>query len=285
MKSPVNTGDFFVMRRFVAICGLINILSIDVAAGAMIGAGFFARIFNVTILPAGFISLGLTVWAIYTADHLLDAKKVQHTASTRRHRFHQKYFSILLVLLVTCISIDVVMILFIRKVVFVYGVYLALIVGVYIIAQKQLWFFKELMGTVLYTAGVLLIPWSLNGATLQSWQLILVLQFALTVWSNILLFSLLDRGRDSKDNHRSFAVYFGEKATQFFLLILFVVFLTLAVADILLFSQTLAAEVLLITMNAVLLFIFIYRNHFKSDEYYRLIGDFIFLFPAVYFLI
>ncbi|MBS1505322.1 MAG: hypothetical protein JSS79_01640 [Bacteroidetes bacterium] len=272
------------MRRLVAGWEIINILSIDVAVGAMIGAGFFAKIFAITVLPAGFASLGLTVWAIYTADHLLDAKKVQHSASTRRHRFHQKYFTPLILLLVAAVLIDVVMILFIRKIVFVYGAYLAIIVGVYILAQKQLWFFKELMATILYTAGVLLIPWSLHEAPLQWWQLIFMLQFALTVWSNILLFSLLDRRRDTKDNHRSFAVYFGDNTTRRVLLILFAGFLAMAVADLVLFPQTIVAETLLIAMNAALLTLFIYRTKFSGNELYRLIGDCIFLFPALYFL-
>lgn len=272
------------MRRLVASWEILNILSIDIAVGAMIGAGFFAKIFAVTVLPAGFTSLGLTVWAIYTADHLLDAKKVQHRASTRRHRFHQKYFIPILILLVVGVIADVVMILFIRKIVFVYGAYLALIVGVYILAQKQLWFFKELMATILYTAGVLLIPWSLHDAPLQGWQLIFMLQFALIVWSNILLFSLLDRTRDAKDNHRSFAVYFGDSITQQVLLMLFIAFLALAITDLVLFPETFRAETLLIAMNAVLVVLFVRRKKFSGNELYRLIGDGVFLFPALYFL-
>ena len=65
---------------------LINILSIDVVAGAVCSALFFARLLQVSLLPYGIISLALTVWIIYTADHLLDAKRVEGVATTRRCR-------------------------------------------------------------------------------------------------------------------------------------------------------------------------------------------------------
>ena len=52
----------------------INILSIDVAIGAVVNARFFAHLFGVPILHQGLISLGLAIWIIYTTDHLLDEK-------------------------------------------------------------------------------------------------------------------------------------------------------------------------------------------------------------------
>jgi len=62
----------------------------------VICASFFARLLDVAILPQGLISLGLTVWIIYTADHLLDAKKFKNKMRlTERHRFHQRHFKVI----------------------------------------------------------------------------------------------------------------------------------------------------------------------------------------------
>ena len=60
------------MSKILRLCQTLNILSIDIAAGAVICCAFFADILGVSVLPYGFITLGLTVWIIYTVDHLLD---------------------------------------------------------------------------------------------------------------------------------------------------------------------------------------------------------------------
>src|SRR4051812_9177927 len=79
---------------------IFNLLSLDVALGAVISAAFLGRILHVNILPQGFILLGIVVWLIYTADHLLDAWSMREAATSERHRFHQKNFiSILIVFL------------------------------------------------------------------------------------------------------------------------------------------------------------------------------------------
>ncbi len=83
------------MREFSRLYGLLNLLSIDVAIGAVCCALFFGRLLQVDILPYGLITLGLTVWVIYCADHLFDAARLKGRASTRRHQFHQDHFWLL----------------------------------------------------------------------------------------------------------------------------------------------------------------------------------------------
>src|SRR5882724_5927551 len=139
---------------------LLNILSLDVAAGAIVSALFFAKIFQVVILPYGMISLGLTVWIIYTADHLIDAREIKQPASTERHRFHQRYFKPLFILLIIAGGIDATQLFFIRKTVFFEGLGLAFLIVVYFLLQRHLRFLKEIIGAVLYTGGVVLIPFS-----------------------------------------------------------------------------------------------------------------------------
>ncbi|HEX8061295.1 MAG TPA: hypothetical protein VF473_10190, partial [Cyclobacteriaceae bacterium] len=58
-----------------------NLLSLDVALGAVISAAFLGRILNVHILPQGYVLLGIIVWLIYTADHLLDAWSMREAAT------------------------------------------------------------------------------------------------------------------------------------------------------------------------------------------------------------
>jgi len=269
------------MKKIFEAYKVINILSLDVAVGAMICSSFFARLTNVKILPQGLISLGLTVWIIYTADHLLDAMKLKHDASTERHRFHQQHFKLLSMVLISAILLDAIQIYFIRSMVFVSGLELAFLVGVYFLIQRQIGFLKELLGTLLYTGGVLLIPYSLN----SQWNLqiiLLIVQFGIIVWINLLLFSWIDKPRDEKDKHRSFATIFGSRFTKTILLFLFVVVSAFVVIQLVLFLQGAKATGILTLMAVVLLIIFLKKDYFEKEDRYRLLGDAVFLLPIIY---
>ena len=144
------------MRYFLKVYRFINLLSIDVAIGSVCCSLFFSKLFKVSVLPYGFISLGLTVWIIYTVDHLLDAKKMQASATTNRHRFHQQHFQLLLSLVIVATGINSILLLFIRKPVLITGIVLVILVILYLLIQHSLKFLKEIFVAVVYTAGVIL---------------------------------------------------------------------------------------------------------------------------------
>ncbi len=180
------------MRAGLRFYQYINILSLDIAAGAVISALFFAQIFNVQIKPYGLLALGLTVWIIYTVDHLRDAKKIKHSASTQRHRFHQQYFYTLTVFVGLAILLDAVTIFFIRRQVFEWGLILFAIVMIYLIVQQYLRFLKEFFIASLYTWGVLLLSITITTITLNITYALLIIQFGLIAWTNLVLFSWFD---------------------------------------------------------------------------------------------
>lgn len=271
------------MKKIVEAYKMINILSLDVAAGTMVCASFFARVMNVKILPQGLISLGLTVWIIYTADHLLDARKLKQDASTERHRFHQRHFRSLTLLLIVVTIINLTQIYFLRSKVFIDGLVLAFLVGIYFLVQQRIPFLKELLGTLLYTGGVVLIPLSVNDQLSLS-NILLILQFGITAWINLLLFSWIDKPRDEKDKHHSFATTFGYKMTKGVLLFLFVVIAVLVAIQFVIFSDMKAAGIISL-MGTILLLIFWRRDYFEKEDRYRLLGDAIFLLPILYLIL
>jgi len=285
LKSPTYRETFLLMRNFVRAYRLLNILSLDIVAGAIICAVFFARIFEVVVLPYGFISLGLTVWVIYTADHLLDAAKLQTTASTPRHRFHQRHFDALLVAALIAAVVDGLQLFYIRTSVFVGGIVLASIVVVYFFIQRRLTFLKESFGAILYAGGVLLIPVSLRQTGLSIMHAMFALQFFLVALTNLLLFSWFDYAPDQRDNHNSFARSFGEAETRRVIKVVFVVNALLTIFQVTAFPASVLPETILTAMNLVLLIIFVNKPYFESDDRYRLVGDAIFLLPLFYILI
>lgn len=273
------------MTYFLRAYRLLNILSLDIVAGAIICAVFFARIFEVVVLPYGFISLGLTVWVIYTADHLLDAGKLHTTASTTRHRFHQQHFDALLVAALIAAVIDGLQLFYIRKSVFVGGIVLAVVVVVYFFIQRRLIFLKESFGAILYAGGVLLIPVSLRQAGFSIMHGMFALQFFLIALTNLLLFSWFDYAPDQRDNHNSFARSFGEKETRLVIRVILVVNAVMTVIQVIAFPVSILAEAVLTGMNIVLFVIFMNKPYFERDDRYRLVGDAIFLLPLFYILI
>jgi 4-hydroxybenzoate polyprenyltransferase len=271
------------MKKILELYKFINILSLDVAAGAVVCTLFFANIMNVKILPQGSISLGLTVWIIYTADHLLDTRKLKQDASTERHRFHQRHFKSLFLLLIIAILVDVSQVYFLRSIVFMDGLFLAFLVGIYFLIQQRIGFLKELLGAILYTAGVLLIPLSVNDQ-LSLPFILLIVQFGTIAWINLLLFSWIDKPMDEKDKHHSFATTFGFVITQRVLLFLFSVIAVLMVIQLLIFPINALAIWILSLMAMFLLWIFLKRDYFEKEDRYRLLGDAVFLLPIIYLI-
>jgi hypothetical protein len=268
------------MRTGLRFYQYINILSLDIAAGAVISAQFFAKIFNVQIKPYGLVALGLTVWIIYTVDHLRDAKKIKHSASTKRHRFHQQYFYTLIVFVSIAILLDVVTIFFIRRPVFEWGLILSAIVMIYLIVQQYLRFLKEFFIASLYTWGVLLLSITITTSTLDRAHGLLIIQFGLIAWTNLVLFSWFDHVFDQRDKQNSLVTILGKRTTIFFLYGLFGVNFLITLVQLVLFTTT-APVLILCLMNIILFLIFTLRVPLAKNDLYRLIGDAVFFVPAL----
>jgi hypothetical protein len=269
------------MRKMISFYALINILSIDVAIGAVLSSLFFSAIFQVTILPYGLAALALTVWIIYTVDHLRDAKVIGPKATSERHRFHFRHQQLLQRIVMVAIVADLAVILFMRKPVFIYGFYLAGFVLIYLIFHRALKFAKELFIAILYGCGVLLPSISVSTIVLQPFHYLLILQFVLTAWINLLVFSFFDYEQDVSERQNSFSTTFGKRTTR-------ITINTISTINIMawIFQQQwpfFTASLVFIMMNAVLLII-LYSYQEKQKITYRCIGDAVFFLPGIYWL-
>jgi|SRR5688572_5720061 len=266
------------MRLIFRLYHHLSILSIDIVAGSIISAMFFAKLFQVQIRPYGLIALGFTVWIIYTADHLRDAKRIKHAASTRRHRFHQQHFQFMSICLLIAILINGVIIFFIRKQVFEFGILLSGVVVVYLIVQQSLRFLKELFIAALYTCGVLLLSITTTHVEITTIHYLIILQFGCMAWTNLVLFSWFDQVFDKHDKQNSFVTVLGSETTEYFLYVLFSFNVCISLVQYFL-GGSLSPIVILSLMNATLFLVFIFRRKLARDDIYRLIGDAAFLIP------
>ena len=267
------------MSEVIKLYRLFNLLSLDVAVGAVIGSLFFAKIFEVAPSVPSLISLGLTVWIIYTIDRLLDIRDVMGEAASERHRFHQRYQTKLVLWLVMIMIIDFGLIFFIPATILKHGIALALVVAMYLLFRKRLHISKELLVAILYTTGVLLPVWPSSNRSADNFLFILL--FFLIALLNLIVFSWFEKKNDIKDNQTSVATITDEKSIRSVLIGLF--FITFSVCSFLTLQRAYYFVALIFfVMTVILLSIFLFKGFFFRNEFYRMAGDGIFFLPLIY---
>jgi hypothetical protein len=271
-----NSNDLimkFIQRGY----RFLNLLSIDVAVGAAMGAAFFAHVLVVELFPQAFIVLGLTVWIIYTSDHLLDAWFLDKPASTPRHLLHQRHFKLLAFMVGIGLLIDVGLVLLIRRQLMVPGIVMSLMCAAYLALNRWLRYVKEVVATLLYSAGVLLPALALN-QVLSVDQKQLIVQFVLIVFINMLLFAKMSYATDLSDKQNSLFTTIGPRASDWLITGSFV---ALGIVMVLPSASDAWIKAVLAVMALTLLVIFLFPVYFRSEERYRLLGDSIFLLPGL----
>ncbi len=255
-------------------------LSIDVALGAVCSALFFAHILQADVTYYSVACLGLSVWIIYTADHLLDAKKIKTSATTNRHRFHQQHFRLLIIIVSIAIAINIVLLFFIRKPALLTGIVLIVLVAMYLLIQHSLKILKEMFVAIVYTTGVMLPAMSNTTMALKEWNWIVIAEFFLVAFLNLIIFSWFDYENDLKDDRVSFATILGKKISNVFINFLFVLSAALWVVT---YSAQPSAFIVL-SMNVVLFIMVFSHSYFAKNDRYRILGDAIFFIPVLVYL-
>ncbi|HEY0654425.1 MAG TPA: hypothetical protein VGD65_14895 [Chryseosolibacter sp.] len=273
------------MSAFLRAYRYVNILSIDTALGAVVCSMFFARLISANVWIYGKLALGLTVWIIYTADHLLDAKKVRGIASSDRHRFHQKHFRTLLMIMLVAVIIDIVVASFMRKALLQYGALLSVVVVLYLLISRFLKMLKEIFIALIYTVGVMLPALADREHLMDQWDMLFMFGFFLVAAANLLIFSWFDVQRDHADGHPSFVTFYGKQKTRMIVYGLFVALVAVAIYLAADRSYELISLGILLLMMTSLVLILRFNEYFAQEDRYRLLGDAVFLLPGLYLLV
>jgi 1,4-dihydroxy-2-naphthoate octaprenyltransferase len=272
-----------IMKQLLQLYRFLNIISLDVALGAVTGAAFFASVFQAPLLPQGMAALGISVWIIYSVDHLMDVYKLRAAASSERHQFHQKHFRTIAAAVVVLTLLDGILIFYVRPDIFNAGMLLAGVVIFYLLFHRWMYPLKEIAGAVLYSGGVLLPALSLHEGPIGGTAVYLMIPFFITALINLILFSLFGLEQDIRDGHLSLVTFIGKRSAQRVLSTLFLIqFAILALLMVCTGYQTESLVIML--MNIVLVTMFVFPEAFKRSDLYRLAGDVIFLFPLPYLI-
>jgi hypothetical protein len=178
-----------------------NVLSLDAPLIALVWQDFLARCYPTALHWPGRAVLGLTVWAIYLADRLLDVRHPASPLESLRHRFYRRNRIFAQTLFALVVSIDLAVTrIWLRPSLFTAGLLLAGAVALYLGAfPLTAWgttAWKKPIAALLFTAGTFLIAWSGTGHPVQelAWP---ALAFCALCLANLLMIERWSQGSAS----------------------------------------------------------------------------------------
>ncbi len=286
--NPASRGFF--MRK---VFRYIQFLSLDVVLGAILSSMFIAALIGVSLTTEILIGLGIAIWLIYTADHLIDAKKIKGEAINPRHAFHQKHFKSIATIGLIAILIGTWNISFLPLETVKFGGILTFCVAVYFVTirladRKSLWH-KEMSAAMIYSFGIFAGPLSLSGDIPYS-TIFLFVQFSIIVILNLFIFPIFEVESDRKDDMKSLAITVGVKRLKGvinFLFVLVFIFTAIGMLELPMLSRGnnwFLGQVIMLLMMGVLLSLMIWPSFFIKHNRYRLFGDGVFYFPLIMLL-
>ncbi len=292
IKTRFICGFFVFFRKAViqvkSFFTLIRILSLDVVVGACISSMFIASYLQVCIPVLHLAALALSVWLIYTADHLADAYQVKHTANSNRHLYHQQHFCTLSIIFLGLLSGGMVLLFYLPARLISWGLLLVALVGIYFLSIRLLPrsknYYKEGMSALLYAVGVFLSPMSLYPFAWSMDIVLVFLQFVLLALANLMIFALYEKNLDEKDGHLSFVLLAGTKKAGWVVYGCLVIIILIVIIVVTVWhaqQPLLLTQGIFLLMAITLLLIMLFPVFFQQKERYRIIGDAVFLFPVL----
>jgi len=259
----------------------IQVLSIDVVAGACISTIYISNLLQSPFSGIVVTALGIAVWLIYTADHLWDAKK-NEAPSTLRHTFHQRYFNLIFGIWIIVAIAGLLVLFLLPSMILKLGTVLLFVVIMYFLMlyfwSEKSALIKEFVIALLYTSGVFVSPIGLGFEMKPLFIFWILSLYFLLAFLNVLIFSIYDESEDRKDGHSSIVLKFGSnKVSQLTKILWFLGLLVL----LLLGEKSGIDYYVFILMFSMLGGVIFFRKIFQKNEWYRVLGDGIFIMPII----
>ena len=267
---------------------IISALSLDVALGAGVLSLVLGRYLGFRVPVLVLLVLVITVWLIYTLDHLIDARSIQGQATSFRHHFHQHFQKTIWGFLILALVVNLFLLTQIPMVTLVHGFPVFLGVCLYFILSHSfgLGLHKEVLIALFYVLGVFIGPVSLYNGDITPDVILLLVQLGVMAWINLLVFSLFDMKEDAKDGLKSTALLWGESKTSRFVRGLLVACFALLIAGLILFHADrnfVKLQLVFLFMTGTLGVLFYRRDSWSTELNYRYFGDGVFFMPVAYF--
>jgi hypothetical protein len=264
---------------------MANALSLDVAAGAWLCGRLGFWWLGEEPPWAWELALPLATWLAYLGDHLLDARRLPAERLAARRRLHLRWQRPLAAAWLLGLAGGIALLPHMPPALLRFGLGMALACGLYLAAAqgRAMGDWKEASVALLYGLAVWGGAWSLHPAQAGLAYGLAALQFELFSFSNLLIFSALERNEDLREGQGSFAAARSERQALRWAAgaAALSALPGLALLGLEGFSsQALILEGILLLMGLVHLLMAGFPDVFHRQEGYRLLGDGIFLLPG-----
>lgn len=260
----------------------LHYLSIDIVLGALASSCFAARLFSANPGAVWWISLALTVWLLYTGDHMLDAWKHRKKIQRDLHYFMMKNRKTLIWSMALAAAVDMLLVFnLLEKEYMKYALVLA---GAVLIFYAMRHVFRknrilmipgEVFVLLIYMAGTWLGPVVASNMTLEAGHGMIALIFAGMLLMNLGVISLYDMKLDTRMGIASMANLMGTRRTKNLLLGTAIAIFLTSILQFMVFEMDRYFQLALILagMTVILLLILYYPSRFRRKDYYRLAAD------------
>jgi hypothetical protein len=257
-------------------------LGLDIVLGALASSCFAARLFESSPGVIWWITLALTVWLLYTGDHMLDAWKHRKKVQREMHYFLLKHRRWVIYCLGLVTVVDFMLVLnLLDQELFKYALILAGLVLLFYamrhIFRKNRFLFLpgEVFVLLLYLGGTWLGPAASAEGGFETSQGLVTLIFAGVLLMNLGVISLYDIQLDSRMGISSLANVLGKKNTKNLLMGTGVGIYLLSALQFLVFEADRYTQFALILcgMATILLLVVYLPSRFRKNDLYRWTAD------------
>ena len=260
----------------------LHFLSIDIVLGALASSCFAARLFGSNPGTIWWITLALTVWLLYTADHMLDAWKHRKKIERELHYFMMKNRKTLVwsMGVVTVVNILLIFNLLdqeLMKYALVLAGLVLLFYAMHHVFRKNriLQIPGEFFVMLLYMAGTWLGPAVALEGDFEAGHGMIALVFLGVLLMNLGVISLYDIKLDSRMGIASLANLLGKKRTKNLLLGTAIAIYLISVLQFMVYEMDRYFQYALILtgMITILLLVLYFPSRFRKNDYFRLTAD------------
>jgi 4-hydroxybenzoate polyprenyltransferase len=269
---------------FLRIYHFIRLFSLDIIAGAIAALAFSSSVMGIDLPRTYYTVLALTVWLIYTADHLMDGAKTRGKSSSETHNFFYTYkIPIILVFLIVLVFTFRLSMYRLDEKIIEFGMTPFAAVVVYLLLNRYYgnapkWFFiKELWISLIYTLAIWGGAVIYAGDKVSPVQILMIVAFTLIVLSNVLIYSIYERESDLSDDNKSIVRDFGLGFAVNSALISLSLSIVCALCALIFLGSELVYVIPIVLISASMLLIIRFPEIFSRGKLYGIVCDLLLL--------
>lgn len=259
-----------------------HFLSLDIVLGAVATSVLAARLFESNPGWAWWLALAMTVWVLYTGDHLLDAWKHRKSSERAMHSFIFKHKGILIYILGIVTVADLILVFnmldpqMLRAALLMAGAVFLFYAMRHIFRRNKLFFIPgEFFVLLIYLAGTWMGPFISRGTEPATDHLLILAMMAGVLLLNLGIISLYDVKIDNRLGISTLAGTLGKKSTRTLMIVVAMIIFLMALLQFMVYGTARSTHFVLIlaAMAGLLLWVLLSPSIFRKNEGYRLVAD------------